>query len=112
MSEQGERFDPAHQAESSLTKVRPPRYDFAAFEAKWRERWEREKLYQADLSHARHPYYNLMMFPYPSAEGLHVGNMYAYIGSGNYRGLVGLPGYYGFSPKSLDALCLPHRKLS
>jgi hypothetical protein len=30
MSEQGERVEPTHQAGSSLTKVRPPRYDFAA----------------------------------------------------------------------------------
>src|SRR5215471_2731375 len=64
-----------------ITQVRPPRYDFHAFESKWRARWEEQKLYQVDLHGARRPYYNLMMFPYPSAEGLHVGNLYSYIGS-------------------------------
>src|SRR5437588_509153 len=103
MSEQRKRVEPAHQAESSLTKVRPPRYDFAAFEAKWRERWEREKLYQVDLSHARHPYYNLMMFPYPSAEGLHVGNMYAYIGSDIHGRWMAMQGFDVFEPIGLDA---------
>ncbi len=103
MSEQRKRVEPAHQAASSLTKVRPPRYDFAAFEAKWRERWEREKRYQVDLPHARHPYYNLMMFPYPSAEGLHVGNMYAYIGSDIHGRWMAMQGYDVFEPIGFDA---------
>src|SRR5260370_26334961 len=101
MSEQGEGVDPAHQGESSLTKVRPPRYDFAAFEAKWRKHWEREKLYQADLPHARHPYYNLMMCPYPSAEGLHEGSMYAYICSDLHRRWTATHGYAVLSPTGL-----------
>jgi leucyl-tRNA synthetase len=27
------------------------------------------------------PFYKLMMFPYPWAEGLHVGNLYAFTGA-------------------------------
>ncbi len=103
MSEQRERVEPTHSVASSLARVRSPRYDFAAFEAKWRERWEREKLYQADLSHARRPYYNLMMFPYPSAEGLHVGNMYAYIGSDIHGRWMAMQGYDVFEPIGFDA---------
>src|SRR6266567_1705845 len=49
-----------------IAHSRPPKYDFAAFELKWRTRWEEQKLYQVDLYRARRPYYNLMMFPYPS----------------------------------------------
>lgn len=66
---------------SHVPHVRPPRYDFRAIEAKWRKRWEEEKLYEVDPYTAHNPFYNLMMFPYPSAEGLHVGNMYAFVGS-------------------------------
>ena len=33
------------------------------------------------LAGAKRPFYNLMMFPYPSAEGLHVGNVFAFIGA-------------------------------
>src|SRR5205809_830690 len=62
-----------------IAQIRPPRYDFAAFESKWRDRWEQQKLYEVHLHNASRPYYNLMMFPYPSAEGLHVANMYSYI---------------------------------
>ena len=41
---------------------------------------------------AKAPYYNLMMFPYPSAEGPHIGNLYAYTGAdvnGRYWRLMG-----------------------
>src|SRR5437667_3298519 len=103
MSEQKGHVEPTHPAESSLTRVRPPRYDFATFEAKWRERWEREKRYQVDLSHARRPYYNLMMFPYPSAEGLHVGNVYAYVGSDIHGRWMAMQGYDVFEPMGFDA---------
>src|SRR5258707_14750093 len=50
MWEQKEHVEPARQAESSLTKVRPPRYDFAAFEGKWRASRGPQKVYQAGLS--------------------------------------------------------------
>src|SRR5262249_35874182 len=56
-------------------------YDVGAVEARWRTRWEESGIYRARLVGAERPFYNLMMFPYPSAEGLHVGNMYAFIGS-------------------------------
>ena len=39
-----------------------------------------------------------MMFPYPSAEGLHVGNMYAFTGSDIYGRLKRLNGYDVFEP--------------
>src|SRR5690242_12398484 len=88
---------------SSLARVRPPRYDFASFEAKWREQWEQQKLYQVDLVHAERPYYNLMMFPYPSAEGLHVGNMYSYVGSDIHGRRMAMQGYDVFEPMGFDA---------
>jgi leucyl-tRNA synthetase len=86
-----------------IVQVRPPRYDFEAFEAKWRARWEQQKLYQVDLHNASQPYYNLMMFPYPSAEGLHVGNMYAYVGSDVHGRWMAMRGYDVFEPVGFDA---------
>lgn len=88
---------------SSVAQIRTPRYDFARFEAKWRERWEEQKLYQTDLQHARKPYYNLMMFPYPSAEGLHVGNFYSYVGSDIHGRWRAMQGYDVFEPMGFDA---------
>jgi len=103
MLEQNEQAEPTHPPESALARVRPPRYDFMAFEAYWAERWEQEKLYQVDLTHASRPYYNLMMFPYPSAEGLHVGNMYSYVGSDIHGRWMAMQGYDVFEPMGFDA---------
>ncbi len=42
-----------------------------------------------------------MMFPYPSAEGLHVGNMYAFTGSDIYGRFKRMQGYDVFEPIGL-----------
>ena len=62
----------------------------AEVERKWQNRWDEggtnrftgEELRR--LGREGKPFYNLMMFPYPSAEGLHVGNMFAFTGSDLY----------------------------
>ena len=59
-------------------------YDFKKIEKRWRKKWKEEGIYEPDPSNPSSPFYNLMMFPYPSAEGLHVGNMYAFTGSDIY----------------------------
>ena len=78
-------------------------YDPNTVEAKWQARWERDRTNEPDLDAAPEPFYNLMMFPYPSAEGLHVGNLYAFTGAdfhGRYRRLRGLD---VFQPIGFDA---------
>ncbi|GHO83543.1 leucine--tRNA ligase [Dictyobacter formicarum] len=89
--------------EQAVKRIRAPKYDFARFEAKWRARWEEQKLYQVDLQQAQRPYYNLMMFPYPSAEGLHVGNFYSYVGSDVHGRLMAMQGHDVFEPMGFDA---------
>ncbi len=82
------------------------RYDPAAVERKWRERWERDgvnRMTDADLQNAKNPYYNLMMFPYPSAEGLHIGNIYAYTGADVNGRFWRLRGKEVFEPIGFDA---------
>lgn len=86
-----------------IKQARVPKYDFTAIEARWRARWEQQKLYQVDLQQAARPYYNLMMFPYPSAEGLHVGNMYSYVGSDIHGRWMAMQGYDVFEPMGFDA---------
>src|SRR6266496_3038261 len=61
-----------------------PSYDPAALEAKWQARWAERHTNEPELDRAARPFYNLMMFPYPSAEGLHVGNMFAFTGADIY----------------------------
>ena len=56
-------------------------YDASTIENKWQDYWARNRTNEPDLDSSSNPFYNLMMFPYPSAEGLHVGNMYAFTGA-------------------------------
>lgn len=83
-----------------------PVYSPREVERKWQEKWDVQgtNRFTADsFRTAERPYYNLMMFPYPSAEGLHVGNIYAFTGAdvhGRYRRLTG---HEVFEPIGFDA---------
>ena len=81
---------------------RKDRYDHQKIEAKWQNVWAEIKLDVANVQSAMRPYYNLMMFPYPSAEGLHVGNMYAFTGSDIHGRFKRMQGYDVFEPIGLD----------
>jgi leucyl-tRNA synthetase len=74
-----------------------------AVEAKWQARWAERRTNEPDLDGAERPFYNLMMFPYPSAEGLHVGNMFAFTGADTYGRFKRLQGYDVFEPMGFDA---------
>ena len=76
-------------------------YNHTEVEAFWQGVWREQKLNVADIA-GHKPFYNLMMFPYPSAEGLHVGNMYAFTGSDIYGRFKRMQGYNVFEPIGLD----------
>ena len=57
---------------------------------------------EVDITDAKKPYFNLMMFPYPSAEGMHVGNMYAFTASDVFGRFKRMQGYDVFEPIGLD----------
>lgn len=78
------------------------RYRHREIEGKWRAEWEKTALDTPDILQAKRPFYNLMMFPYPSAEGLHVGNMYAFTGADIYGRFKRMQGYDVFEPIGLD----------
>ncbi len=82
---------------------RVPSYDPEAVETKWQERWEQNHTNEPDLDHPERPFHNLMMFPYPSAEGLHVGNMFAFTGADIYGRFQRLQGHDLFEPIGFDA---------
>ncbi len=77
-------------------------YNPSEIEKKWQQRWEKAKIYSPDIDFAKKPFYNLMMFPYPSAEGMHVGNMYAFTGADVYGRYQRMQGYDVFEPIGLD----------
>lgn len=76
--------------------------DHQRVEAKWRQIWREKGVYKADLNQAKNKWYNLMMFPYPSAEGLHVGNMYAFTGADVFGRFQAMQGKNVFEPIGLD----------
>ena len=81
-------------------------YNPKEIEARWQARWDEQgtnTLSRDALRDAARPFYNLMMFPYPSAEGLHVGNMYAFTGADIYGRFQRLQGNDVFEPIGFDA---------
>ncbi len=81
----------------------PLGYDPGAVEARWRQQWAERGTNRPDLAEGKDPYYALMMFPYPSAEGLHVGNLFAFTGCDIYARFRRLQGHTVFEPLGYDA---------
>jgi leucyl-tRNA synthetase len=81
-------------------------YNPQELERKWQARWDERgtnSFTDAELRTAARPFYNLMMFPYPSAEGLHVGNIYAFTGADIFGRFKRLQGHDVFEPIGFDA---------
>jgi leucyl-tRNA synthetase len=78
-------------------------YDPTAVEVKWQESWRVRNTNTTDVANAPDPFYALMMFPYPSAEGLHVGNLFAFVGNDIYGRFQRLQGHNVFEPLGYDA---------
>ena len=77
-------------------------YNPNEIEPYWQKVWNQNGIYSPNLDSAKRPFYNLMMFPYPSAEGMHVGNMYAFTGADVYGRFMRMKGNDVFEPIGLD----------
>jgi leucyl-tRNA synthetase len=86
-----------------MSTHRTPAYDPEAVETRWQARWAERRTNEPDLDRPARPFYNLMMFPYPSAEGLHVGNLFAFTGADIYGRFKRLQGFDVFEPIGFDA---------
>jgi leucyl-tRNA synthetase len=78
-------------------------YNPQAIEARWRAHWDAEGHGRADLARAARPFNNLMEFPYPSGEGLHVGHVFSFGGADTYGRFMRRRGYDVFQPIGFDA---------
>jgi len=78
------------------------KFNPSLFEKKWQEEWKKNGVFSPNLNNSKNPYYSLMMFPYPSAEGLHVGNMYAFTGADVHARFMRMQGRDVFEPIGLD----------
>jgi leucyl-tRNA synthetase len=80
-----------------------PAYDPAVIEASWQTRWSEQGTNAPDLENGKAPYYQLMMFPYPSGEGLHIGNLFAFTGADIHGRFQRLQGRTVFEPIGFDS---------
>src|SRR5436305_9244673 len=78
-------------------------YGPQAIERKRQPVWQERGTSHTVLQRAQRPFYALMMFPYPSAEGLHVGNLFAFTGNDIYGRFQRLQGHNVFEPLGYDA---------
>ncbi len=85
------------------SEIEPIAYDPSVVEARWRGEWAERGTHRTDIANGERPFYALMMFPYPSAEGLHVGNLFAFTGCDIYARFQRLQGHTVFEPLGYDA---------
>jgi len=83
-------------------------YNAPEIEQKWQQKWEKTKLYKVDLKDTkRKKYYNLVMFPYPSGDKLHIGHWYNFAPADSHGRYMRMHGYNVFEPIGFDSFGLP-----
>jgi len=83
-------------------------YDFRSIEAKWQKRWKEADIYKCDVYDFTKPkYYVMDMFPYPSAQGLHVGHIEGYSATDAVSRFKRAQGFNVLHPMGFDSFGLP-----
>ena len=83
------------------------RYDYTAIEKKWQKIWDDEGTFCATTDYSKPKFYGLVEFPYPSAQGLHVGHPRSYTALDIVARKKRLQGFNVLYPMGWDAFGLP-----
>ena len=82
-------------------------YDFAQIEKKWQDIWDEKNTFATKNDYSLPKFYGLVEFPYPSAQGLHVGHPRSYTAIDIVCRKKRLQGYNVLYPMGWDAFGLP-----
>ena len=85
---------------------RPKTFDHRAIESKWQQRWEADRLYEADIDVERPKHYALVMFPYTSGD-LHLGHWWNFALADVHVRFKRMNGFNVLFPPGFDAFGLP-----
>ncbi len=83
------------------------RYNPKEIEPKWRDIWDKNQTYKADLKSTRPKYIAMSMLNYPSGSGIHIGHAMNYTISDVMARFYRQQGYESYHPIGWDAFGLP-----
>jgi leucyl-tRNA synthetase len=93
--------------EKSTSDNESNRYDFEPVEKRWSLEWEKNQIYKSEADASKEKFYCLDTWPYPSAEGVHIGYVKSYCGMDVVARYKRMKGFNVLYPMGWDTFGLP-----